>query len=253
MNIIWDTDDYTKNFDFVYKYGEDIIKLIDAEKGSFVVDLGCGNGALSEKILKKGYRVLGIDASENMIKKAKKFYPSMDFKIDDALSFNLSEKADVIFSNAMIHWIDEENQEVFIKNLSNQMRLGGQFICEFGGKDCAETIHFALENNFAKRGFCYPRTFYFPTIGEYAPILEKFGLRVEYASLFQRPTEQKGEYGLENWINMFLKKPFEDMERDVRNDIIRNTVSELKSSKLYVENKWFIDYVRIRIKAKKVF
>ncbi len=253
MNIIWDTDDYTENFDFVYKYGEDVISLIDAEKGSFIVDLGCGNGALSEKISEKGYHVLGIDVSENMIKKAREFYPNIDFRIADALSFQLSEKADVIFSNAMIHWIDENNQEIFIKNLSNQIRLGGQFVCEFGGKGCAETIHLALEKNFDKRGLFYPRTFYFPTIGDYSHILEKFGLRVEYAYLFQRPTEQKGEKGLENWINMFLKKPFENMESNIKNDIIRDTVNELKSGDLYVGDKWFVDYVRIRIKAKKIF
>lgn len=251
MNINWNANNYTENFNFVYKYGEDVLELIDAEKGSFVIDLGCGNGALSKKIVDKGYNVLGIDVSENMIKTAKQLYPDINFKIDDALNFRLLKKADVIFSNAVFHWIDKEKQEIFMENLSNQLKLGGQLVCEFGGKDCAEKVHSLLERNFIKRGLVYPRTFYFPTIGEYAPILEKFGLRVEYASLFKRPTEQKNENGLEDWINMFLKTAFENIGSDIKREIIEETVQELKSE-LYKSGKWFVDYTRIRIKAKKI-
>lgn len=36
--------------------------------------------------------------------------------------------------------------------------------------------------------------------------MERQGLRVEHAVLFDRPTPQKGENGLQNWINMFVKK-----------------------------------------------
>lgn len=252
MNIKWESEKYTDNFDFVYKYGEGVLELIDTPKGSFAVDLGCGNGALSERLIEKGYEVLGIDASADMIEAARRLHPDISFECADILEFNLSQKADVIFSNAVLHWIDADKQEAAIRNISSQLKPNGQFVCEFGGKGCAEAVHSALERNFKKHGFVYPRVFYFPTIGEYAPILEKYGLKVEYAVLFDRPTEQKTENGLENWIRMFVKKPFENMDKVMQDDIINETVNELRGT-LCKDNKWIVDYVRIRIKARKEF
>lgn len=251
MNIQWDTKGYTDNFSFVHKYGEDVLELIDAKAGSFVVDLGCGNGALTEKLAERGFRTLGVDASADMVRTAKSLHPELDFKAADALELELSEKADVIFSNAVFHWIDGDKQERLIENISNQLKKGGQLVCEFGGKGCAEAVHSTLEKNFAKRGLVYPRTFYFPSIGEYAPMLEKFGLRVEYAILFDRPTEQQTENGLEDWIRMFVKTPFENMDTEIRDTIIHETVEMLRPT-LYHHGKWFVDYVRIRIRARRV-
>lgn len=251
MNIKWNANDYTDHFSFVHQYGEDVMELIDAAPGSFVVDLGCGNGALSEKLKERGYRVLGVDASKDMLKKAKSLHPGLSFMEGDAAEFALEEKADVIFSNAVFHWIDEKDQQKLADNVAGQLKKGGILVCEFGGYGCAETVHGTLERNFKKRGLPYLRPFYFPTIGQYAPILEKAGFRVEYATLFDRPTVQKTENGLEDWIRMFLKKAFEGVPGEMADEIIGETVREL-SKTLHVDGKWIVDYVRIRIKARKV-
>lgn len=47
MNIQWEAGKYTENFDFVHRYGESVLELVEAEAGGLVVDLGCGNGALT--------------------------------------------------------------------------------------------------------------------------------------------------------------------------------------------------------------
>lgn len=99
----------------------------------------------------------------------------------------MTEEVDAIFSNAVFHWIGD--QEKLLKNISKSLKDNGQLVCEFGGKGCAETIHLALQNEFERRNLIYPRVFYFPTISEYAPIVEKSGLKVVYATLFDRITE----------------------------------------------------------------
>lgn len=66
MNINWDAKGYKENFSFVHEYGEDVVSLLKSPKGAAVLDLGCGNGALSVKLLEKGYKVIGMDASEAM-------------------------------------------------------------------------------------------------------------------------------------------------------------------------------------------
>ena len=70
MKKEWDEENYTEKFQFVYQYGESLLSLVTARSGSFVVDLGCGNGALTQKLAEK-YEVLGIDASPDMLAKAK--------------------------------------------------------------------------------------------------------------------------------------------------------------------------------------
>ncbi len=251
MNIEWDAENYQNNFSFVPQYGEAVTELITAPKGSRVVDLGCGNGTLSRLLKDKGFDVVGIDASEEMTELARKNNKDIEFITADALSFELKEKADVIFSNAVFHWIDGDKQERLIKNIYAQLKTGGELVCEFGGHNCAEAVHSTLEKLFNKRGLTYPRTFYFPSIGEYTPLLEKNGLKTEYAILFDRPTLCKSEDGLTDWIKMFVKTPFEGMDTLTAEDIIAEANDVLRPL-LCRENKWYIDYVRIRIRARRV-
>lgn len=250
MNIKWNAQNYKDSFDFVPQYGEDVLRLLTVPAGSRVVDLGCGNGTLTEKLAGLGYHVTGIDASEDMLTLAKEEHPELSFMKGDALTFKLDEKADAVFSNAVFHWIDEADQEKMIANIAEQLRDGGELVCEFGGFGCAEAVHSTLERCFAERGIVYPRTFYFPTVGEYAPILEKCGLRVEFAVLFDRPTEQRSEHGVIDWINMFVTKPFAGMEEKIKDDILREAEEALRD-RLWSEGKWYIDYVRIRIRARR--
>ena len=251
MNIQWNAADYESHFSFVHQYGESVTELITAPEGSFVVDLGCGSGALTEKLRQQGYRVLGIDASPDMIRIAQRLHPDLSFIQADALSFSLPEPADVIFSNAVFHWIDADKQSALLQNTAHQLRTGGELVCEFGGFGCAETVHAALETNFRKAGYAYPRVFYFPTIGEYAPLLEKQGLQVRFATLFDRPTEQEGEDGLAGWIRMFVKKPLESIPAAEGRRIVQQTVEDLRPV-LYQKGKWIVDYVRIRLRAVKI-
>ena len=225
-NINWNANDYKNGFSFVPEYGESVINLITKEKGSRVIDLGCGNGMLTDKLAEKGYDVTGIDDSVDMLELARKEYPDYNFVKGNAIDFNLDKKADVIFSNAVFHWIDEEKQQAMLNNVYDNLKEGGELVCEFGGYGCAESVHSTLENVFAEHHLKYKRVFYFPTIGQYAPLLEKAGFRVEYAVLFDRPTKQVGDNGLANWINMFVKKPFEGVNEDIKQEIIEETVEK---------------------------
>lgn len=248
MKNNWNAENYTDNFQFVHKYGEGVLDLLTVPKGSFVVDLGCGNGALTEKLVQKGYKTIGIDASERMLETAKKAHPDLEFMLGDACEFELEEKADAIFSNAVFHWID--NHERLIENISDNLKAGGELVFEFGGKGCAEAVHRALEKSFSSYGLKYENGFNFKSIGEFAPLLERHGFRVEYAMLYDRPTEQIGENGLENWINMFINSAFDGVDTKIKNGIIKNT-EKLCRDKLYKNGKWYIDYVRICMKAVK--
>lgn len=250
MNISWDSNNYKDNFSFVPSYGMDVMNLIQKGRDSTALDLGCGNGRLTNELEKKGFRVIGLDQSNEMLSLAKRDYPGIIFIEGDAVSFSLKEKVDLIFSNAVLHWIDEDKQPALIENIASNLKDGGELVLEMGGKGCAETVHSTLEGIFSEKGLEYKRSFYFPSIGEYTSIIDSHGLKTDYAILFDRPTVQKNPDGLVDWIKMFNKAPFEGLAEDVKENIYEEARIRLKDS-LYHNGSWIIDYVRLRIRAHK--
>ena len=249
MNIKWDADKYTADFSFVHQYGNSVTELIDADKGSSVLDLGCGNGALTKTLQEKGYAVKGLDASKELLDIARKNYPAIEFVQADATAFAISEPVDVVFSNAVFHWINKERQQDMLKCVYNALKKNGQFVFEFGGYGNNQCIHYVLATVFSECGYFYEMPFYFPTISEYTTLLENTGFSVKYAVLFDRLTELKGENGLKDWINMFVKTPFEIVKSEQEKETIINKAIGILRNDLYIDGKWYADYVRIRMKA----
>lgn len=79
-------------------------------------------------------------------------------------------------------------------------------------------------------------------------MLERHGLRVEYAALFDRPTPQRSPDGLTDWIEMFDQRPFRGVAPQVKAEILREANERLRGV-LCVDGVWIIDYVRIRFRC----
>ncbi len=124
-------------------------------------------------------------------------------------------------------------------------------VVHFGGYGNNRLIHEALAKAFAEQGYSYQVPFYFPSIGEYASLLEQAGFEVRYAVLFDRMTELMGEDGMKDWIHMFISTPFYAVSEEAQREAIRNRAVELLKKDLYRDGKWYADYVRLRIKAIK--
>lgn len=249
MNIAWDAEKYTENFSFVNRYGLALTDLIDGE-GLRVLDLGCGNGKLTKALCDKGFDAEGMDSSEELLEKAEQTYPELRFIRADATDFDKKDTYDVVFSNAVFHWIEREKQPKMLKNVYNSLHKGGQFVFEFGGHGNNALIHEALALECEKRSVRYENPFYFPTVGEYAALLESAGFLVRRAELFDRPTELKGEQGMFDWLEMFVKTPFRNTDEKLRKEIF-SAVAETLRPALFRGGKWYADYVRLRCKAVK--
>lgn len=249
MNIQWNAKDYNQNFSFVHEYGSQLLSLIDGQ-GLSVLDLGCGGGALTHRLAQAGFQAQGLDASPELLETARRNYPELTFRQGDAVDFQVPVPFDVVFSNAVLHWIDREKQDAMLRCVNRALKLGGQFVFELGGYGNNALIHTALEQAFTRRGLTYRMPFYFPTVGQYSARLEEAGFQVTCALLFDRPTPLNGPDGLYDWLCMFIKTPFAGMDPEQREEILREVTGQLREP-LLQEGVWMCDYVRLRCKAVK--
>ncbi|MDZ8050784.1 MAG: class I SAM-dependent methyltransferase [Aulosira sp. ZfuVER01] len=249
----WDTNLYEDKHAFVWQYGEDLLQLLNPKPGELILDLGCGTGQLTEKIAQTGAEVMGIDSAATMIEKARQNYPHIRCDVADARNFQVEQPLDAVFSNAVLHWVQEADKA--IASIHQALKPGGRFVAEFGGKGNIQAIATALSSALESIGIPQPQTlnpWYYPSIGEYASLLEQQGFDVIYATIFARPTPLADkEAGIANWIEMFATSFLVGITAEQKIQVIRN-VEEILKPTLYQDGTWIADYRRIRVLAIKI-
>src|ERR1700704_6682097 len=204
----WDAERYEGKHSYVWQFGTGLIDVLAPREGERILDVGCGTGQLTTEIASRGARVVGLDSSTNMLGQARQNYPGQKFVLADATSFRFPEPFDAVFSNAALHWV--KNAEAAVESIALALRSGGRFVAEFGGNGNIAAIMSALSEVFgADADERCP--WLFPSIGEYASVLERHRLEIREASLFYRPTPVDDEDGMENWLRMFCGRYFEDL------------------------------------------
>jgi trans-aconitate methyltransferase len=241
---------YEARHSFVWNFGADMLPLLAPQPGERILDLGCGPGQLTAKIAEAGAHVVGIDSSPDMIGQARQNYPKLDFRLLNATQFNFPEEFDAVFSNAVLHWVTDA--EAAVRNIAEALRPGGRFVAEFGGKRNISALLRASEVVFKRHGFPYRNPWYFPSVGEYSSLLEAHGLEVQSAWHFDRMTElDEGEDGMRDWIATFGSVVLNSAPK-VQWPQLVSEIEEILRAELYRENRWHMDYVRIRVKARKL-
>lgn len=245
----WDADDYDGDHSFVYEYGEDVVDLLDPDPGERILDLGCGTGHLTDRIADRGADVVGVDSSAEMIETARSRYPDRTFVRADARTFDLDGPFDAAFSNAMLHWVDDADQDDVLEGVRRALRPGGRFVAELGGTGNVSSIVDAVTDELAARGYDVAHPWYFPSTGEYASRLERHGFEVRLARLFDRPTRlEGGDDGLASWLEMFGDSLFADLSTEETRAVI-DAVEDRLASELYRDGAWIADYRRLRFVA----
>ena len=247
----WNAGLYDEKHSFVWKMASGVLDLLEAKTGERILDVGCGTGHLTSQIAEKGAIVVGVDRSASMVQQARGKYPALQFEVMDAREISFAAPFDAVFSNATLHWVKEP--EKVIAGITKALKPGGRFVAEFGGKGNTAELLTAVERAWSKLGFAgtAPKPWYYPSIAEYSGRLEKHGLEVNYATLFDRPTPlEDGERGLHNWLQMFGKAFLEKLPAERHLQILAEVQKEARPA-LFREDTWVMDYRRLRIVARK--
>jgi trans-aconitate methyltransferase len=250
MSDAWNANQYDQAHSYVWTLAADLIDLLAPQAGERIVDLGCGTGHLTAQIAQRGAAVIGIDASAEMVRQARENYPDLEFRVADATTFSPDAPVDALFSNATLHWV--KNATAAAERIALALRPGGRFVAEFGGAGNVREVSRAIANGLAAvgaPGFEEISPWFYPSIAQYATILEAAGLEVMFATLFDRPTVI--EAGLRSWVQMYGWAFLDAVATEKREEFL-NRVEEAGRTALFKEGKWMADYRRLRIVARRL-
>jgi SAM-dependent methyltransferase len=197
----WKADDYARVGGFVAELGGAALDLLDPQAGERILDIGCGEGTLTQKIGERGATVLGIDNSPEMISAARA--KGIDAVLLDVADMTFSSEFDAAFSNATLHWVLEKEQAA--RAIYRALKPGGRFAGEMGGEGNLKKLRDALDEELIIRGYVPPveASNWYASPEEFAAVYEAAGFEQIDARLMERPT--KVDHGVNEWVTTFRR------------------------------------------------
>lgn len=241
---VWSADSYDRNARFVSDLAGEALSWLAPKAGERILDLGCGDGAVTVKLRDSGAEVVGVDMSASLLAAARA--RGLDVREADGHALPFNAEFDAVFSNAALHWMTQP--EKVIDGVKRALKPGGRFVAEFGGHGNVAAIvtamraaALAFDGDGALAG-----PWFYPTDREYAAMLEGAGFEVRRIGLYPRPTPLRT--GLEGWLGTF-RGVFFDQFGEKREAVLAYVAGLLRPSLCDKAGQWHADYVRLRVEA----
>ena len=244
----WHAEQYRHNASFVAALGLQVLDLLGPIAGEDVLDLGCGDGALTLQLKERGARVIGVDGSPDMIRAAQ--ICGIDAQVADGHDLPFEDQFDAVFSNAALHWMTRPNE--VLASVFRALRHNGRFVAEMGGAGnvAAEIVALhvvAAEYDLDPRAL---HPWYFPSVEEQRLRLEAAGFEVEKIELIPRPTALPT--GMAGWLETFAGPFTESLSSGQRKAFLLRVEELLEPALCDGHGFWTADYVRLRFVANKM-
>jgi len=247
MTQTWDTQAYEKNGAFVHGLAGGVLEWLAARQGERILDLGCGDGQLTQRIAASGAHVVGADASAEMVAAACSRGIDAVQAPAELLPY-ADAQFDAVFSNAALHWV--RDQDAMMNQVHRVLKPGGRFVAEMGGHGNVAAIMVAFMAVLDRHGYRDREigVNYYPTPSAYTARLQKHGFHVEQIALIPRPTPL-AESGMSGWLRTFRRGVLDGLPEALRDTVVDETVALLAPVLRDEEGKWTGDYVRLRFIA----
>jgi trans-aconitate methyltransferase len=242
----WRADRYSEHAHFVPALGQPVLELLKPSPGERILDLGCGDGVLTERIAASGAMVVGVDAAPDMVNAAKN--RGLDARVMDGVNLRFNREFDAVFSNAALHWMKSDPDAV-IAGVARALKSGGRFVAEMGGHGCIAAITVAIVATMARYGIDAKPIipWYFPTVDDYRGRLERGGFIVDYIELIPRPTPLPTN--MAGWLEVFAASFFSRLPPEQRAAVRDEVIEMLRLVLCDEQGRWTGDYIRLRFAA----
>jgi len=247
LTQIWNTQAYETNGAFVHGLAGGVLSWLAPQPAERILDLGCGDGQLTERIAASGASVVGVDLSPQMLASARSRGIDAHEGSAESLPFP-AHSFDAVFSNAALHWV--RDQDKMMAEVARMLRPGGRFVAEMGGHGNIAAIRVALMAVLERHGFGGREdgVNYYPTAEGYRRRLAHHGFQVERIESIPRPTPLPAT-GMAAWLKTFRSGVLDTLPEALRETVVEETVALLAPALRDEEGNWTGDYVRLRFIA----
>jgi trans-aconitate methyltransferase len=245
---VWDAAAYAATGRFVADLAGGVVELLAPRPGEAILDLGCGDGALTERLAATGAVMTGVDASAGMVAQARVRGLNVHQASADAMRY--AGEFDAVFSNAALHWMPDAG--AVLAAVHRALRPGGRFVAEMGGHGNIAAIRTALQAVLSRFGIDAEATAasFYPSPAEYRRLLEAAGFTVRSIELIPRPTPLPA--GMEAWLNTFRNGVLGLLAPEDRVKAVADTVTLLRPILADADGNWTADYVRLRFAGMRI-
>jgi SAM-dependent methyltransferase len=242
----WSPASYETHARFVSDLAGAVLEWLAPVAGERILDLGCGDGVLTEELVRLGAVVTGVDISDELLTAART--RGLDIRRMDGEALEFTDEFDAVFSNAALHWMT--GAEAVVSGVYRALRPSGRFVAEFGGHGNVAAIVTAMRAVAMRRGgdVSLAGPWFFPSVEVYRDMLVKYGFDVRRIGLFPRPTPLKT--GMGAWLKLF-RRPFFAQFGSGSETAVAEVEDLLRPALCDARGNWTADYVRLRVEATK--
>ncbi len=243
----WNATAYATNGRFVADMASGVVEWLDPRPGERILDLGCGDGVLTQRLAATGAILTGVDSSPAML--AASHSLGLNVVECKATELPFQDAFDAVFSNAALHWIHETGQPALLQGVHRALVPGGRFVAEMGGIGNIASIRVALQSVLKRYGVDAEKQAdsFYPSPKSYAALLADAGFRVERMELIPRPTPLPN--GMEAWLTTFRNGVLDLLSPTDRSDVLQEVTDLLAHVLRDSDGAWTADYVRLRFIA----
>ncbi|MGN6644837.1 MAG: class I SAM-dependent methyltransferase [Verrucomicrobiota bacterium] len=258
----WNAADYAANSAAQQTWARELITRLALRGSEHILDVGCGDGKVTAELACAVSRgsVVGIDASPEMIRFARETFPpaqmpNLTFEIMDARQIRFSQKFDLIFSNAALHWIDDH--QGFLRVAAISLQPGGRLVISCGGKGNAQDVFLALRGELRlKRWRDYfrklERPYFFYSPEDYQKWLPRSGFETRNIRLADKDMMFPSRNAFAGWFRTTWLPYTLRVPEAARDEFIAGVINRyLAKHPLDADGRVHVRMVRLEIDAVK--